>query len=256
MAKTNHTLCSVEGCVRKSKARGYCSQHYSIARKLELKNGAAPCIITPRKIAKCRRCGISFKPKTSTRTEFCSRQCYFDAKAIAPSSSVYAGFCKGCGKAFISKRPRQYCCLECRPVVDYVSKAPDEKVCACCGAKYAPSFTGGRPSEFCSIACRSIIGNASRRIDKARRAAVKRGATVERVDPFVVFDRDGWKCQLCGRKTPAKLRGTYEDDAPELDHILPLAAGGEHSYRNTQCSCRRCNGLKSDTPRGQALLFG
>ncbi|WP_425516052.1 HNH endonuclease [Rhizobium leucaenae] len=82
-----------------------------------------------------------------------------------------------------------------------------------------------------------------------------RAAYVENVDPIKVFDRDKWKCQICGVKTPRKLRGTLDDKAPELDHIMPLALGGAHSYFNTQCACRKCNAHKSDTPPAQPNLF-
>ena len=68
----------------------------------------------------------------------------------------------------------------------------------------------------------------------------------ESVDPFKVFDRDGWVCQMCGVPTPRELRATWEDNAPELDHIIPLSKGGPHTYKNTQCSCRKCNQRKSD----------
>ncbi|MHB8123996.1 MAG: HNH endonuclease [Desulfuromonadaceae bacterium] len=80
--------------------------------------------------------------------------------------------------------------------------------------------------------------------------------TVEAVNPIRVFERDRWKCQLCKRATPRKLRGTLDDRAPELDHIKPISKGGEHSYRNTQCACRACNLAKSDRPMGQMLLIG
>jgi 5-methylcytosine-specific restriction endonuclease McrA len=95
---------------------------------------------------------------------------------------------------------------------------------------------------------------ASKRIDKAKRKALLAKVTIEKVDPFVVFDRDKWKCQLCGVKTPLAKRGTYDDDAPELDHIVTLKDGGEHSYRNTQCACRRCNRAKGGRSYGQLLL--
>ncbi|WP_369598523.1 HNH endonuclease [Sinorhizobium meliloti] len=82
-----------------------------------------------------------------------------------------------------------------------------------------------------------------------------RAAYVERVDPIKVFDRDKWKCQICGVKTPRKLRGTMDDRAPELDHVMPLSLGGAHSYMNTQCACRKCNREKSDTLPAQIGLF-
>ena len=59
--------------------------------------------------------------------------------------------------------------------------------------------------------------------------------------PSTVFDRDGWRCRACHRSTPPELRGTFEDRAPELDHVVPLSKGGDHSMENTQCLCRACN---------------
>lgn len=94
---------------------------------------------------------------------------------------------------------------------------------------------------------------------RARRMTIRRhrqiAATIETFDPFEVFDRDGWCCHLCGCKTPKRLRGTYEDNAPELDHLEPLATGGEHSRRNTACSCRKCNNMKGAKPLGQLRLI-
>lgn len=79
---------------------------------------------------------------------------------------------------------------------------------------------------------------------KVRRVK-QRLQTIEKVDSLVVLDRDGWICQICGKPTPKSLRGTGHADAPEVDHIIPIARGGEHSYANTQCACRQCNRGKS-----------
>ncbi|WP_238346266.1 HNH endonuclease [Luteimonas saliphila] len=74
------------------------------------------------------------------------------------------------------------------------------------------------------------------------------------IDPLLVFERDKWACHLCGRKTPARLRGSCDPRAPEIDHVLPLAAGGTHTWGNVKCACRECNGRKSDRPLGQLGL--
>src|ERR1019366_1546951 len=68
------------------------------------------------------------------------------------------------------------------------------------------------------------------RANKARR----RGAQVrERVDRWVVWDRDKGVCQLC--LLPA------DPNYWHLDHILPIIKGGEHSYANTQVTHPICN---------------
>lgn len=88
---------------------------------------------------------------------------------------------------------------------------------------------------------------AKRKADKAKRKALIRGASVaEPINPDFILERDKYRCYICGIKTPKKLRGTYEDNAPEVDHIIPLSKGGLHVESNLRCACRKCNGLKSD----------
>ena len=93
---------------------------------------------------------------------------------------------------------------------------------------------------YCSASCR-------KRVSVGKRNALKHQAPAERVDPLVVLRRDDWHCRICGITTPQHLRGTYDPCAPEVDHIVPLSKGGHHTYANTQCVCRRCNSIKSDS---------
>jgi hypothetical protein len=55
---------------------------------------------------------------------------------------------------------------------------------------------------------------------------------------FEVFKRDSFTCQYCGRKAP--------DVVLQVDHITPVAAGGENDILNLATSCRECNSGKSD----------
>jgi 5-methylcytosine-specific restriction endonuclease McrA len=105
------------------------------------------------------------------------------------------------------------------------------------------------------VECRDRRRAKSVRIDRQTRRHRERAATVERFDPLEVLARDGWRCHLCGCKTPKSKRGSYAANAPELDHIVPLAKGGQHSRANTACSCRKCNISKSDRIIGQPSLF-
>ena len=53
---------------------------------------------------------------------------------------------------------------------------------------------------------------------------------------FEVFKRDSFTCQYCGRKAP--------DVVLEVDHINPVANGGENDILNLVTSCRDCNSGK------------
>lgn len=121
--------------------------------------------------------------------------------------------------------------------------------CAECGQPFTP----GRNTKFCTERC---ARRNDKRSEKRLRRARCRGLRAERVDPVKVFERDGWRCQLCGRRTPRRLLGRMVPAAPELDHIIPLGAPhrGPHTYRNTQCACRQCNGAKGATIVGQLRL--
>jgi 5-methylcytosine-specific restriction endonuclease McrA len=221
---------------------------------------------------KCAGCGNEYKNKrnggtTGEGSKYCSRECAFADNAqgkhgnVNPdkpgaSSRIYAGYCLCCGIPFVSRRARSFCSYECHPSREYVSIAPAARECATCGASFVAPKAKTRPTDFCSARCKASAISKQRRIQRSRRRALTRMMSVESVDPFKVFDRDKWRCQLCGTKTPRLKRGTFDHDAPELDHIITLADGGEHSYRNTQCACRKCNGAKSSRSMGQLLMFG
>lgn len=49
-----------------------------------------------------------------------------------------------------------------------------------------------------------------------------------------VFARDRHTCQYCG------------DPADSIDHVVPRAKGGEHTWENVVAACRPCNVRKRD----------
>ena len=88
--------------------------------------------------------------------------------------------------------------------------------------------------------------------------ALKFKAKIENFKPSEVFKRDDYICQLCGIKTRPDFKNKHHLKRPELDHIIPLSKGGEHSRQNTQCLCRQCNMKKHNkTDFGDQLrMFG
>jgi 5-methylcytosine-specific restriction endonuclease McrA len=79
-----------------------------------------------------------------------------------------------------------------------------------------------------------------RRSNDQLRRARKKGARVERVLVEVVAERDGYVCGICREAVDMGL--AHPDPySRSLDHIIPLARGGAHSYDNTQLAHLRCN---------------
>lgn len=219
----------------------------------------------------CRRCGCAFTVRRDNDRRYCTDHCrtadaalkLAERRGTRVSVTTHHRPCEGCGSRFhTTSAVQRYCSLGCRE--EQTRQAAfvhtrAEKVCSYCGGQFSPTHGS---TVYCCETCRT---EASKLLNKAsgakatarqRRKAKQRGVTVESVNPLTVLTRDGWRCQLCGNPTPKRLRGTYEPNAPEVDHIVPLSKGGEHSYRNTQCACRKCNLAKSGDIKGQMRLFG
>ena len=139
-----------------------------------------------------------------------------------------------------------------RQISAYVPKDPMlfHGACVECGSPWEGQSRSNR--RFCSRLCQKR--NSDRIKTRARRAAT-RGAHVERFDPIEVFERDGWRCHLCGLKTHRAKHGTNHPMAPVLDHVDPVSKLGPHTKRNTRCAHHKCNTAKGARPLGQLVLM-
>ncbi len=210
----------------------------------------------------CLYCGETYKAKNKNRDTFCCREHAFAWRrenpvlGPLPATAAEQRRCEVCGGPAASAHSKTCGSEECKRTryleAAAASSTRDRKPRACkeCGIVFVPEY-GNKRRNFHSDEC---LRKHSQRIGKATRRARKKAATVEAVDPFAVFSRDGWRCKLCGCRTPKRLRGTTDDRAPELDHVVPLAHGGAHSYANTQCLCRKCNQAKGASVAGQLPL--
>jgi len=166
---------------------------------------------------------------------------------LEPQFPIVCGYC---GRLALRKTAdAKFCSTKCLNAHhrDLRRVGPFEpKQCAACGTTFIPKQS---VNVYCSRECQLRVWYPTKR-------AKRRTATaVGRVDPIAVFERDHWRCHMCNRKTPRSKRGSFDPDAPELDHIVPLSVGGAHTYENTACSCRACNMAKGAKPLGQLLLL-
>jgi len=104
---------------------------------------------------------------------------------------------------------------------------------------------------------RTKRGKADNKIAAQKRRALKMGVGYEIFDSVEIFERDGYRCQHCGKKTRPDYKNPNHPKYPNLDHIIPLSKGGAHTRKNTQCLCHQCNMEKGSDGNGdQLLLFG
>lgn len=179
--------------------------------------------------------------------------------------------CEQCGTTFNlitgRGRPRRFCSRVCTERANNIRKSAAisalarsqwPTTCANCGSAMEPSYQ----RTLCSNACKVAVYKArdpqrtrarATRDEAVRRSHYRQGETF---DPFEIFERDKWRCHLCGCRTPKRLRGSTDQTAPELDHIIPLSLGGKHTRTNTACCCKACNMRKHNKPLGQMRLIG
>lgn len=259
----------------------YCSKECTNKGKSKTLRQARP-------IKVCDHCGNEFETTMFTSTQrFCSRSC--SAAGNAASRRVYPSKeeakralyarqkakrlearvkveCEVCLSPFTAHKDtkKRTCSPECsakRSSMMYKMKAAaakmaaPPKICKMCGVQIGQDEGARGRHKFCSVEC----ANKNDRLKYGgnnRRRARRHGVPYEPVNKIKVFDRDAWRCQMCGVKTPKKLMGSFDDKAPELDHRIPMAMGGPHSYDNVQCSCRKCNLAKGGySASGQMNLF-
>lgn len=197
----------------------------------------------------CHGCGISSIRKVPRKSSerYCTQECWHRTRTrVASEIGVLQGWADANRRAADLARlalvaPEVKALYR---MAAYVERPKTFMATCRCGS----SFVARRPHpETVCRACSWEAYRSVRRVAKAKRRAVERGVQADDIDPFVVFERDGWRCLMCGIATPKELRGTYEPNAPELDHIKPIALGGLHTWANVQCACRKCNGLKGAT---------
>lgn len=206
---------------------------------------------------RCEHCGIVVTRRKwcDDARRFCSRAHCFAAKRARKIETERAAEaarwrpCLACNKTI--RKPRLYCSDRCH----YRTRHPiAPRDCMECQIRFVPLKSTGQ--LLCGRRC---LKRHNRRADKTKGAyarAQKYGVAYEPIDVMAVFARDGWRCQICGKRTPEKRRGTCYSNAPELDHRVPMSKGGPHIYSNVQCACRACNGKKSNRScAGQTQLF-
>lgn len=128
--------------------------------------------------------------------------------------------------------------------------------CASCGTL----FVFNQPqARVCSAKCaRRVSRKAVRarhgRLDVHRKRARFFGVEYEPISPKRVFEQDGWRCGICGRRT-LKGKKVPHPRAATLDHVIPMSLGGGHIRANVQCACFECNTRKGVHGSAQLRLI-
>ncbi len=70
-----------------------------------------------------------------------------------------------------------------------------------------------------------------------------------------IFRRDGWDCQICGKPVRRDVKHPHPHSA-SIDHIKPVALGGDHTPENVRCAHLGCNQRRRRTDSAAAQVNG
>jgi hypothetical protein len=168
--------------------------------------------------------------------------------------------CKHCGEKCLkpSSWKLPHCSWGC------ARKDCSAATCTVCDRPMSICFIGGnvekrKANPVCNKCVlkrhKKACGDFKRR---CRRFGVAYDCKIRRPD---VFERDGYRCHICKRKTLRKYvvhRGRADPRSPTVDHHpYPLSARIRgHEWGNVRCACLKCNVKKGASWSGQMpLLF-
>jgi hypothetical protein len=195
----------------------------------------------------CEHCGEPIRRHRQSRDSgrFCSRECGYAHRREAAAARWS---CSLCGEPlnFAAKKKRISTCYSCRTAIRTARKqAEKQRLCEC-----------GQPLEKYKRLCSDCLAEhkrqhrniASHKRCKCnhRKRARRYGVTYTTgINWRTVIDRMGTTCGICGDPIDVSVRHP-NPGSPTVDHIVPMARGGSHTWDNVQPAHMYCNSVKSD----------
>lgn len=158
------------------------------------------------------------------------------------------GLCNTCGSQTWGYRYKpNYCSDECRPSTARQTRKPAE-----CRRCLTPITRPAMLCLNCRITSNETQSDAQNGRNTHHKRAVRAGVRYERINRRKVYERDGWKCGICHKAVDPACK--WPDlMSPSLDHIIPIAHGGDHVYSNVQLAHWKCNTNKAHRRAGDQL---
>lgn len=218
----------------------------------------------PVRTTACAECGdVVAQAELGRPRRFCSDECKRRVANRAqnrrrlPVVAQPERPCAYCGTTFLPGRRDQifcsnaaapYCAVNAykarRAAGEPLRQVEQTRVCVECGE----AFTAFKSNaKWCSASCRiRTNGRAA-----SRRRGPARSADIPYADREI-FERDRWRCHLCGEPVDPALPRTDPNGAT-IDHLVPLSEGGADAPSNVATAHGRCNRDKGVRAMGEQL---
>lgn len=203
--------------------------------------------------SRCKPCHNAQRIANATRPcSDCGGQC--TGKRCKPCHDAMAGWHAGERRCAVDGCTNKYFCAGlCGTHYDN-SRLNEERPCVVCGVMVEVRKT----RKFRTV-CGDLACKRENHLSHVARGVVKRRGVKGLGESFLpreIFDRDNWRCHICGCRVSKDVELCSPRFAT-LDHLVPLSLGGEHSRANVATACFSCNSRKGNRLGGDQLaLFG
>lgn len=123
------------------------------------------------------------------------------------------------------------------------------RTCPGCGVIH--HYGSGERCAECAHQHRMAISKKA----QARRLDVERRGDKD-IHWSTLGERDGWTCHLCSKPVKQQAGTAHVPLGATVDHLLPIAAGGEHVWANVALAHRKCNTSRGAGGIAQLRLVG
>jgi 5-methylcytosine-specific restriction endonuclease McrA len=124
---------------------------------------------------------------------------------------------------------------------------PDQRWCSkSCAQAWR---NGARPPYSKRVAVGMARKTELRRIRSQRRQETWDGVTNEQI-----FERDRWRCGICGQRISKSLKYPHPR-SKSIDHVVPLVEGGDDTAANKRASHLGCNRRRMNQGGGEQLAM-
>ncbi len=202
----------------------------------------------------CKGCGATiFNAPTGRTRLWCKKSCAskFYRRSAQELRPV---LCEVCGSVFDAGKRKRYCSADCSVEANrrralltaelLRASRPETKVIVCgwCGDALEVS-SSSLASKLYHDTCRAKATRHRNRKKTVKRQGAK---TVERIDIFVLAERDNFVCHICSGLVDMSVPRVSRFGAT-VDHVVPISKGGLDSLDNVRLAHWICNIRKSDS---------
>jgi hypothetical protein len=216
----NSAICTIDGCGKKPLAREMCNQHYTMWKKHG--NPLAGAYRMPHKRA------IIHEDGSRTCTKCQQRLSLSKFHKDKSATGGYRATCKKCRINHVKKwygknKERQSEREKQRRLKNHEKYTEKEKI------RYAKDRDK-----------RILLATEHAHLRKARK---KKTVTERGISKLSLRKKLGSKCYYCGKEMDfSTAKGKkWTRDMATIEHLIPLAKGGQHTFANTVLACRFCN---------------